>query len=414
MSSLWTDRRFSTYWAGQTVSQFGDRISELALPLIAVATLQASPTEVGLLTAAIWTPSLIALFIGAWVDHQARKRRLLIAADLLRFAVLLSLPIAHVLGVVSLGQLYLVALLAGIGQVLYQTSYANFFVALVRKDQYVEANSMLSGSRSASYIAGPAVGGFLIQALTAPVAVLVDALSFLVSAAMIGRVKTEERPVDTTGALSLTSRAREGMRFVLKHPYLRASLGCATTINFFNFVVNALVILYASRHLHLSAGVIGLAFGIGATGSLVGALVAGRLARAIGVGWTVAMGSIVFSLPYALIPLAAGSTVTKAGVLALVEFLAGLGIMCFDINLNALQTAVTPDAMRSRVVGAFTTINYGIRPLGAVVGGVCGQFFGIGPTMIVAAIGGALAFLWLLPSPIITTAAIVDLEPLSV
>ena len=414
MSSLWTDRRFSTYWAGQTVSQFGDRISELALPLIAVATLQASPTEVGLLTAAIWTPSLIALFIGAWVDHQARKRRLLIAADLLRFAVLLSLPIAHVLGVVSLGQLYLVALLTGIGQVLYQTSYANFFVALVRKDQYVEANSMLSGSRSASYIAGPAVGGFLIQALTAPVAVLVDALSFLVSAAMIGRVKTEERPVDTTGALSLTSRAREGMRFVLKHPYLRASLGCATTINFFNFVVNALVILYASRHLHLSAGVIGLAFGIGATGSLVGALVAGRLARAIGVGWTVAMGSIVFSLPYALIPLAAGSTVTKAGVLALVEFLAGLGIMCFDINLNALQTAVTPDAMRSRVVGAFTTINYGIRPLGAVVGGVCGQFFGIGPTMIVAAIGGALAFLWLLPSPIITTAAIVDLEPLSV
>jgi len=414
MSSLWTDRRFSTYWAGQTVSQFGDRISELALPLIAVATLQASPTEVGLLTAAIWTPSLIALFIGAWVDHQARKRRLLIAADLLRFAVLLSLPIAHVFGVVSLGQLYLVALLAGIGQVLYQTSYANFFVGLVRQDQYVEANSMLSGTRSASFIAGPAVGGFLIQLLTAPVAVLVDALSFLVSAAMIGRVKVEERPIDTTGALSLMSRAREGMRFVLKHPYLRASLGCATTINFFNFVVSALIILYASRHLHLSAGVIGLAFGIGATGGLIGALVAGRLARAIGVGWTVALGSIVFSLPYALIPLAAGSTVTKAGVLGLVEFLSGFGIMCFDINLNALQTAVTPDAMRSRVVGAFTTINYGIRPLGAIIGGLCGQFFGIGPTMIVAAIGGSLAFLWLLPSPIITTAAIVDLEPVSV
>jgi len=414
MSSLWRDRRFSTYWAGQTVSQFGDRISQLALPLIAVATLQASPTEVGLLTAAVWTPSLIALFIGAWVDHQARKRRLLIAADLLRFAVMLSLPIAHVFGVVSLGQLYLVALLAGIGQVLFQTSYANFFVGLVRQDQYVEANSMLSGSRSASFIAGPAVGGFLIQLLTAPVAVLVDALSFLVSAAMIGRVKVEERPVDTTGALSLTSRAREGMRFVLRHPYLRASLACCTTINFFNFVVSALVILYASRHLHLSAGVIGLAFGVGAVGGLIGALVAGRLARAIGVGWTIAMGSIVFSVPYALIPLAGGSTITKAGVLGLVEFLSGFGVMCLDINLNALQTAVTPDAMRSRVSGAFTTINYGIRPLGAIIGGLSGQFFGIGPTMIVAAIGGALGFLWLLPSPIITTAAIIDLEPVSV
>jgi MFS family permease len=211
--------------------------------------------------------------------------------------------------------------------------------------------------------------------------------------------------------MGLLRRSREGMRFVLRHPYLRASLGCASTINFFNFIVAALVILFASRHLHLSAGYIGAAFGVGAVGGLLGALVAGRIARRIGVGRTIAWGAVFMGFPVALIPLAAGSAWTKSGVLALAEFLIDFGVMCFDVNLNALQTAVTPDAMRSRVSGAFTTINYGIRPLGAILGGVCGQFFGIGPTILVAAVGGGLSFLWLLPSPIITTRTIAELRP---
>ena len=136
-SPLWRDRRFATYWAGQGISQFGDRITELALPLIAVTALHASAPTVGLLTAAVWAPNLLSLFVGTWVDHQVRKRRLLVVADLLRCVVLLSLPVAHVLGAITLGQLFAVALLAGAGQVLYQTSYPSFFVSLVRRDQFV-------------------------------------------------------------------------------------------------------------------------------------------------------------------------------------------------------------------------------------------------------------------------------------
>jgi MFS family permease len=407
---LWRDRRFATYWVGQGISQFGDRITELALPLIAVTSLQVGASTVGLLTAAVWAPNLLSLFVGTWVDHHVRKRRLLIVADLLRCAVLLSLPVAHLFGAISLAQLFLVALIAGFGQVLYQTSYPSFFVGLVRRDQFVEANSLLSGTRSASFVAGPAVAGGLIQAVTAPVAMLVDAATFAVSALMIGRVRVRDLPVDTTNEDGLLRRSRDGMALVLRDPYLRASLACATTINLFNLMAGALIILYASRELGLSAGVIGLALGIGATGGLLGTVVAGPLSRRIGVGRTIALGAVVFSAPFALMPLAAGPTWSRAGVLALVEFISALGVMCLDIPLNALMTAVTPDGVRSRVTGAFSSVNYGIRPLGAIAGGLVGEWIGIGPTMVVAAVGGSLSFLFLLRSPVFSTRTIEELD----
>ncbi|WP_404382050.1 MFS transporter [Knoellia locipacati] len=408
-SPLWRDRRFATYWAGQGISQLGDRITELALPFIAVTTLHASAPTVGLLTAAVWAPNILSLLVGTWVDHRPRKRRLLVLADLLRAAVLLSLPVAHWVGAVTLGQLFVVALLAGLGQVLYQTAYPSFFVSLVRRDQYVEANGLLSSTRSISFVGGPALAGGLIQVLTAPLALLVDVVSFLVSAVLIGRVAVEERPVEKS-ADPVLRRAREGMRLVLRHRYLRASLACVSTINFFNFVVAALLILFASRELGLSAAAIGLALGIGATGGLLGAVLAGRVTRRLGVGRTICVGAVLFTAPFALLPLAAGPLWLRMGVLGLVEFISGFGVMLLDVPLNALQTAVTPDALRSRVVGAFSTINYGIRPVGAVLGGLLGEWIGIGPTMVVAAVGGTLSVLWLLGSPIPGTRTIEELD----
>ena len=406
---LWRDRRFATYWAGQGISQFGDRITELALPLIAVTTLHASAPTVGLLTAAVWAPNILSLFIGSWVDHQLRKKRLLIVADVLRAVVLLSLPLAHWFGVVTMGQLVAVALLAGLGQVLYQTAYPSFFVSLVRRDQFVEANGLLSSTRSVSFVGGPALAGGLIQVFTAPVALVLDALSFVVSALLIGRVKVPERPVDEAED-GLLRRARDGMRLVLRHPYLRASLACVTTINFFNFVAAALLILFASRELGLSAGGIGLALGIGATGGVLGAVLAGRVTRRLGVGGTICVGAVLFSAPFALLPLAGGTLWMRMGVLGLVEFLSGFGVMLLDVPLNALQTAVTPDEIRSRVVGAFSSINYGIRPVGAVLGGFLGEWIGIAPTMVLAAAGGTLSILWLMGSPVPGTRTIEELD----
>jgi MFS family permease len=314
--------------------------------------------------------------------------------------VLLSLPLAYAFHAVTLTQLFAVALLTGLGEVFFNTSYPTVFVDLVPRDAYIEANSKLSTTRSASFIAGPAVGGFLIQLLTAPVAVLVDALSFLASAFLIGRIPmTESRP-QVDESIPLWRRAIDGMHFLVHHRFLRATLGCASTVNFFSFMGSALLVLFASRSLGLSAGLIGLAFGIGATGGLVGALTAPRLARRFGTGMMIIVGAIVFPAALAVPVLAAGPTLIKMIVLAAAEFLSGVGVMWFDVNLNSLQASVTPDGMRSRVSGAFSTINYGVRPFGAVAGGLMGTAVGLRPTLIVAALGGTLSCLWLIRSPI--------------
>ena len=409
-TSLWRDRQFRTFWSAQGVSEFGDRITELALPLIAVTMLNASPTQVGLLTAAVWLPNLASLFIGTWVDQRRDKRPLMIAADLSRMVVLLSLPAAYWLGMLSLGHLYAIAILAGTAHVVFNTAYASFYVRLVSRDQFLEANSKLSATRSISFMAGPAVGGLLIQWLTAPVAIVIDAVSFLFSAIQVGRLRTpvvEPEPATE----SLVRRARAGMGYLLRHPYLRASLGCATTVNFFNLMGMALLILYASRNLELSAGTIGLAFGIGASGGLLGAVAAAPLTRLIGAGRLIAIAAVVFPAAIGIAAFASGPVWTRAAALAAAEFVAAFAVMCFDIPLNAVQASVTHDTMRSRVSGAFSSINYGVRPIGAVVGGLLGTWIGVRETLLISAAGGLLAVLWLVRSPIIGIRELDGLRP---
>ncbi|MGW1408363.1 MFS transporter [Streptomyces sp. NPDC002403] len=196
-------------------------------------------------------------------------------------------------------------------------------------------------------------------------------------------------------------RAREGMAFVARHPVLRAGLCCAMTINFFTFVAGGgLMVLFASRVLELSAGVIGLALGAGSTGAFLGAVLAPRISRRIGVGRSIVVGAVLFPAPIAIAAGAGGPLWARAGALAAAEFLSGVGVMLFDVNLNSLQTSVIPDGMRSRVAGAFSTINYGIRPIGAVVGGLVATAFGLRETLLIGAAGGTLSLLWLLASPI--------------
>jgi MFS family permease len=409
---LWRERDFATYWCGQGISQLGDRVSELALPLTAVAVVGATATQVGLLTAAIWLPNLLALVLGTWVDRQHRTRRVLVAADLLRAAVVLTVPLAHALGVLQLPQLFVVALLLGAGATLYQSAWQPFFVNLVRRDQYVEANSLLSTTRSASFVAGPAIGGALVQALGAPLALVVDGASFLLSATLLRRVGVTERPraVETLHT-SLRQQVREGMRIVLHHRYLAPALRCVTWVNFFTFMVSAVVLVFASRTLGLSAGTIGLALGVGALGGVAGALAAGPVGRRIGAGRTIAVGAVLFTLPLALLSLARGDGLAATAVLAGVEAVSGFGVMLFDVHLNSVQTVVTPDAVRGRVVGAFTTVNYGIRPVGAVLGGVLADLVGVRPTLVIGGLGGALAVLWMLGTPLARVRTVDELRP---
>lgn len=410
---LWRDRRFATYWAGQGVSQLGDRVSELALPLIAVTMLHASSVEVGVPTAAVWAPNLVSVLTGAWADHRRRKQPLLVLGDLIQSVAILSLPVVYWLGTITVAQLLVVALWRArvARSTRRHTPTSSTSSSPWSGDQYVAANSLLSVTRSGSFIAAPPLAGLLVQVLTAPVAMVVDSISFLVSAVLISRVRVDE-PAPGPREGRLVRHTMDGMGYLWRHPYMSASLRCCTCLNFFSFMVTALLVLFASRHLGLSAAVIGLAFGVGAVGGLIGAVLAGRMSRRIGVGRTITLGTVLVSAPVALLPLASGSAWAKGAVLAGVEMVSAAGIMLFDVNLNALQTAVTSDAMRSRVSGAFSSVNYGIRPLGGIVGGVAGDLIGIGPTLVIAATGGSLCALWLLRSRIIGTRTIDELHPL--
>jgi MFS family permease len=403
------NRRFTLLWAAQTVSELGNRVSDLALPLIAVVTLGAGPLQVGLLTSALWAPNLLGVLVGSWTDRRPHRRPLLITADLVSAAVLLSLPLAHWLGVVTLPQLYVVGLLAGGAQVLSMSAGQSFFVAIVDREHYVAANSRLSTSRSASYVAGPTIGGFLVQVCTAPVAVLIDAASFVCSAALLSRIESPR--IAVAPPASFLADVREGVAYVRGHPYLRAALGCVTTVNFFTFAAQGLAVLFASRTLGLPSGLIGLAFGIGALGGLLGAVSAPRLSRTFGAGRMVVVGAILFPAPIAVMAVAGGPHWLAVTVVAAGEVLSAAGVMVFDINLNAIQTAVIADAVRSRVSGVFSTVNYGARPLGALVGGLLGGAVGVRPTLLIAAAGGTACCLWLLRSPIPRVRDIASLRP---
>jgi MFS family permease len=375
---------FVRYWIGQSVSVFGDQISALAIPLTAILALDASALEVGILASLAWLPHLLfSLPAGVWIDRRAHKRVNMIVADLFRAAALATIPVAWWFGALSMWQLLAVAFAVGALTVFFDLSSATFFVALVDRSQFVDANSKFSTTRSLSYIAGPTTAGLLVQALTAPVAVAVDALSFVGSAIALRGVKVREPKVEHNGT-SARADLREGFRYLARQPVLRAGVACTSTINFFSFFVFAIFVLYASRTLGLGAGAIGLILGAASFGALAGALVAPRVGRRLGIGRAVVVGSVLFPAPMALFPLAHGPHWLSGTMLLAGEFLASVGVMIFDVNQNSLFAIIIPDAVRSRVVGVARFFNYGTRPFGALLGGVLGAAIGLRPTLWIA------------------------------
>src|SRR5713101_6060839 len=244
------DRTFRRYWSGQTISLFGDQISAIALPLVGVLALNATTAEMGYLTALVWVPALLfGLHAGAWVDRRGRRRRTMIGADLGRAALLASIPVTYAFGVLTLWQLYGVAFGVGVFSVLFTVDDPTLFVSIVPKDKYVEGNSL---------VGGPSVGGALVQFLTAPLAVLADAASFIGSAFFLSRIHPDEPPAAKRGDGALTA----GVKFIRHSPIVRASLLAASVVNFFNFVFFALFVLYATRYLNVQPGLLDLVLGI--------------------------------------------------------------------------------------------------------------------------------------------------------
>jgi MFS family permease len=388
---------FRRYFFGQSVSLLGDQIATIALPLTAVLALHASAGQMGALTTAYLLPNLLlSLHAGVWVDRSGRRRAVMLLADVARGLLTLTIPIVFAFGKLTWPQLYVVAFLLGCASVFFYVAYGGFFQTIVDRKDYVEANTLLHGTRGFSFLAGTSLGGVLVQLLRGPYALALDGVSFLWSALFLKGIDVADPP----GAPRESGSIAVGLRWIRHNPVMRADLLGVATINLFNFVFFALFLLYASRYLHVAPATIGLVLGVAAVGTLIASALTGRISRAIGVGPAFLIGCFLFPAPLLLVPAARGPHWLVIAFLFTAEFISGMGLMLLDILAASISAGLIPPPLRSRVSGAFMVVNYGVRPLGTTVAGVLGSTIGVHSTLWIGAGGALLGMAFLLPSPI--------------
>ncbi|MEY2449142.1 MAG: hypothetical protein QOH79_2618 [Acidimicrobiaceae bacterium] len=399
MASLLGHRDFRLLWAGQTISRVGTEVSVLALPLIAIQVLHATTFEVGSLTAIETLPFLlVGLPAGAWIDRM-RRRRVLLVADIGRLAALGSIPFASAVASVTLVHLFVVAFITGVFTVFFDVAYQSYLPELVDRGQLVEGNAKLSASESTAHVIGPGIGGALIGWVGASTAVVTDALSYAASFVCLIAIRTPaEEPERAATPTSLVTDIREGLRFVWHENRIRAVAFCTATSNLFSGVMMAVVLLFMTRMLGFSGGKIGLIFAVSGLGSIVGSVIAPWLAAQVGVGpaivLSIALGGVA---PF----LVAGATGSLAPAMLAVGFgIFGLSSVAYNINQVSVRQALCPRRLQGRMNASVRFLVWGTLPIGGFLGGALGSTIGIRPTLWVAAVGQATAFLWLLPSPI--------------
>lgn len=401
--SLWRHRDFRKLWASETVSLVGSEITELALPMTAILTLAASAGQVGLLRGAQFAPFLfVSLFAGIWVDRHQR-RPMMITSELVRAVLIGLVPVSAVLGALSMPPLYVIALAFGTFGVLFDTAYLSYLPTLVGRHQLVEGNSKLGISRSAAEAGGPGLAGLLAQLLTAPIALVLDALSYLYSAFVLTRIRTPEpdpRPAAPLRWATLRAEIGDGIRIVVRNPYLRALMGEAATFNLFEQMFLVVFLVHAVRELGLSVGLVGLLIGFGAIGALVGAVWAPGAARWIGVGPALIVAMTVGNTAPIAVLAARDATLLSIVVLGTAFFLKGYGVGLSNVHTVSLRQSVTPNRLLGRMNASYRLLSYGPIPIGAVVGGFLAETIGQRPTIMIAVVGLSLATLWVVWSPI--------------
>jgi predicted MFS family arabinose efflux permease len=396
---LWRDSEFLKLWFGQAVSQIGSRISREGLPLTADVLLDASPFEMGLLSGVTAAAVLLfGLFAGAWAD-RLRRRPILIVTDLGRALVLGTVPLAAVLHRLSMEHLYVVAAITGLLTVLFDVSYQAYLPALVSRENLVEGNSKLALSESVAEVAGPALTGILVKLITAPMAILFDAISFLCSAISVWLIRRPEPEPAINPHPQMAKEIVEGLRTTWTNPILRALAARAATAYFFGGFIGSLYILYAMRELKLDTAMLGAIISVGGASSLLGALITDPLVRRIGLGPTLIGAALTSCLASLMVPMAHGSVAMCAAFL-LASQAGDASWPIYTINETSLRQTITPDHLLGRVNSAMHLMFRGILPLGALMGGIVAESIGVRNTMFAGSIGFLLSTLWLVFSPI--------------
>jgi MFS family permease len=390
---------FAVFWTGETISLFGSQVTTLAFPLTAALTLRADATQMGVLAALQTLPAvLFGLFVGVWVD-RVRRRPLLIAANVARAALIGSIPVATLFGLLSLAQLDAVAFLSGVAAVVFVVAYPALLPSLLPEDRLLEANSKLHVSSAVADIAGPGLGGFLVQLLSAPFALTVDALSFLVSVLCMVGIRAAEPP-PTGGALDVRGEIAAGLRYVWRDPLVRAATAQTAAESAFSAMSGALYVLYVTRELGVGPAALGGIVAAGGPAALLGAALSGRILRRFGAGPTLVAAALLTAGMAFLVPLSGGPVPLAVSLLALARAGGGLSSAVGDVIRITLTQASPPPALRGRVNATVRVVIYGGLAAGALLGGGLGQWLGLRPALVIAAAGLLGVALWLRRSPL--------------
>jgi MFS family permease len=389
------DLSFILVWAGQTLSSLGSSVSALAIPTAAIFLFQAGPLQVSGLGALEVLPFAgLGLLLGPYAD-RFRKRPIMIACDAGRFLLLGSIPAAGLAHVLSLGQLYAVAFGTGCFNVFFQVAYQSYLPGLVGRHQLMAANSRLYVTETAAETVGPAIGGVLIQVVGAALAVAIDSLSYLVSMVAFLLIKRPEPVAERLQQSTFRADLAEGLRFVLGHPILRRIAAGNATFTIGWRAIEAILILYCYRVLHLTPAQVGLLFGLSGLALVAGALLRERATRLIGFGRLLIITSLLCGLQCFLIAGAGLGLGPPAIVVAFV--ILGIAAGMFDVAQLTLRQLLTPDRLQARMNATMRTLFWGPRPLGFLLGGFAGSLFGLIPTIVLGGIICTASTVWVSP-----------------
>ena len=400
-AGLWQHHDFVRLWTAAGISAAGTQVTLLALPLTAILVLHASAFEVAALATAATVPNLaLGIAAGIWLD-RVQRRPVMVAADFGRAVVLASVPVAYVFGVLSLPQLYLIALIGGSLNVLFDIASGAYLPLIVPRTQLVEANAKLQAAIVAAQAAGPSIGGALVTLLSAPMAIVVDAASFLISGSLIAsanardQVQREPQP-----KISLRTELRQAARYLVSDPYLRPLLVGHALANLALGLLWAIVIVYAVRVLGLMPATLGVILSLGQVGGVIGAAFAHRIAERAGVGRVVVVSFFLFGPATLLMATATGQT---AIVFVTVGWtLESLARSLYGVSATSVRQALVPDRLQGRVIGLTTTAGTGAFPIGTLLGGALAGAFGLREAMLFAAGAAVLPFIAVAASPIRT------------
>lgn len=392
---------FRQLFLGDMVSQVGTQLTVLALPVLAIRVLGAEELEMGLLgTFEFLAFLVIGLPAGAWVDRW-RKKRVLVNADIVRALALGSLPLAWALDVLTLPQMFAVALVVGVSTVFFDVAYQSYLPELVPSEKISEGNAKLQAVQSVAQVGGPATAGFLIRAVGAPLTIALDALSFLASALFVSRIRHVDQPPPRADRRPLVEEVKEGLVFVVHQPLLLRIAACTSIGNLFNSMSTVLLVLFALRELGLSVSDLGIVFALGSAGGLLGALVTTRISRKVGEGRTIALAALLFAPFAALVPLA-GEILPPMLALSLSMFGYSFAVLVYNITQVSFRQRLCPRPLLGRMNASIRFVVWGTMPIGSFVGGFLGSQLGIRPVYWIAVAGAVVAAFPVLFSPLVT------------